>query len=81
MPWATFDCKSKIMFKSNKIWSKLQTQTILAHEYQGSYIFRQMFWLPTSSSVLNYFTILLLSTFIAQCFKINAGIIVSFLLP
>lgn len=69
------------MFKSNKIQSKLQTQTILADEHQGSYIFRQMFWLPASSSVLNCFSILLLFTFIAQCFKIKAGIIVFFLLP
>lgn len=69
------------MFKSNKIQSKLQTQTILAYEHQGSYICRQMFWLPASSSVLNCFSILLLFTFIAQSFKIKAGIIVFFLLP
>lgn len=76
-----FGCRSKIMFKSTNIQSKLQTQAILAQDYQGSRFFRQMFWLPASSSVLNCFSILLLFTFIAQSFKIKAGIIVLFLLP
>lgn len=78
-PWLLSTVKAKQCSSQTKFrWSC--NQKILSDEHQGSYIFRQIFWLLASSTILNCFSILLFFTFIAQCFKIKAGIIIFFLL-